>query len=344
MIDLKKLKKLDVSDCYGSTQNLSKQILQVIEDTKKIKFPNSYRGADLVALSGMGGSIYAGHVIRSLLGENLSCPMAIINGYRIPNYVLRDTFFMSISYSGNTEETVAATLAAIKNNDAVTAVTDGGQIQKIMEEHKLPFYKFDPIYNQCKAPRIGLGYTIFGPIMILANLGYLKINTKDITNAVAYLEKSDKYIQEKAYKDMKKLKGHILRYIGTDHLKGVMHIAQNQINETAKTISSFQSIPELNHHMLEGLQFPKNNKLMCVIYNSCLSHERNLKRVKITKDVFKKLKVPYIDVNFEVKDKYEEFLSYLSYGSYLSLFLGIENGVNPTTNPWVDYFKKEMAK
>jgi glucose/mannose-6-phosphate isomerase len=316
----------------------------VIDDVEKIKFPNTYRGSDLVAFSGMGGSIYAAHVAKSVFTENLTKPLAVINGYRIPRYVLRDTFFMSISYSGNTEETVSATLAAIKNNDAVTAVTGGGKIAEIMQENKLPFYQFDPKFNQCNAPRIGLGYTIFGPIMILASLGYLDLDTKALIDAIDYLKRNDKYIQEKAYADALKLNDSVVTFISTNHLSGAVHIARNQINETAKTMSEYHLIPELNHHMFEGLQFPKNNKSKCVIYNSTLSHERNIKRLKITKDVFTKLNVPYIDVDFDIKNKYEEFLSYLSYGSYLSLFLGIENGVNPTTNPWVDYFKKEMEK
>jgi glucose/mannose-6-phosphate isomerase len=344
MIDLEKIKKLDVCDCFGSTNNLPKQILQAIEDVDKIKFPNSYRGSDLIALSGMGGSIYAAYVATSLFSENLTRPLVKINGYRIPKYVLRDTFFMSISYSGNTEETVGSTLAAIKDNDAVTAVTGGGKIAELMTENKLPFYLFDPKFNQCKAPRIGLGYTIFGPIMILAALEYLDLDRKSLLSAIEYLSKNIQYIQEKAYADSQKLKDSIITFISTNHLSGAVHIARNQMNETAKTMSSFQLIPELNHHMLEGLENPKNSKMKCVFYNSNMSHERNTKRLRITKSVFDKLNVPYIEVSFDVKNKMEEFLSYLSYGSYLSFFLGIENGVNPTTNPWVDYFKEEMAK
>lgn len=344
MVNLDKIKKLDVSDCFGSTKNLPNQILQVIEDVEEIKFPNTYRGSDLIALAGMGGSIYAAHVATSLFSENLTKPLVKINGYRIPKYVLRDTFFMSISYSGNTEETVGSTMAAIKDNDAVTAVTGGGKIADIMRESKLPFYQFEPKYNQCNAPRIGLGYTIFGPIMILASLGYLNLDKKELINSVDYLTKNSQYIQDKAYADSQKLKDSIIVFISTNHLSGAVHIARNQINETAKTLSSFQLIPELNHHMIEGLENPKNSKIRCVIYDSNLSHERNAKRMKITKELFDKLNVPYLNVAFDVKNKLEEFLSYLSYGSYLSFFLGIDNGVNPTTNPWVDYFKKEMER
>lgn len=344
MINLDKIKKYDVSDAYGSTKNLPNQILQVMEDVEKIKFPNTYRGSDLIAMSGMGGSIYAAYVARSLYGENMTKPIVMVNGYRIPSYTLRDTFFMSISYSGNTEETVGATMAAIKDNDATTAVTGGGRIAQIMEENKLPFYHFEPTFNQCNAPRIGLGYTIFGPIMILAALGYLNLDKNELTKAVEYIQNNDEYIQEKAYSDALSLHDSIPVFISTNHLSGAVHIVRNQINETAKTLSSFQLIPELNHHMLEGLDNPKDNKIKCIVYHSNMSHERNAKRLKITKDVFDKLKVPYFQVSFDVKNKQEEFLSYLIYGSYLSFFLGIENGVNPTTNPWVDYFKEQMAK
>ena len=344
MVNLDKIKKFDVNDCYGSTRQLPEQILQVIDDTSKIKFPNTYRNSDLIAIAGMGGSIYSAYVARSLLNENLTKPLAILNGYRIPQYVLRDTFFMAVSYSGNTEETVGATLAAIKDNDAVTGVVGGGKLAEIFNENKTPFYNFVPTHNPCNAPRIGLGYTIFGPLMILQRLGYMNFEVKQLCKAIEYLQKNDKYIQEKAASDAAKLKDSIVVFVGTNHMSGLVHIARNQMNETAKTMSTFQLVPELNHHMLEGLEHPKNSKVKFLFYNSLLSHERNQKRLSITKEVLGKQGMPYLDVNFDTNDKFEEFLAYLSYGAYLSFFLGIENGVNPTTNPWVDYFKDKMVK
>ena len=305
MINIDKIKKYDVNDCYSSTQQLSNQILQVIEEVGKIKYPNVYRGSDLIAISGMGGSIYTAYVLKSLLGEDLNKPMTIINGYRMPSFVLKDTFFLSVSYSGNTEETVASTLAAIKDNDAVTAVTGGGKLEEIMKENKLPFYKFIPKFNPCNAPRIGLGYTIFAPIIILSKLGYVNLDTKKLSGAIDYLQKNDKYIQEKAYADALKMRDSIIVFISTNHLSGAVHIARNQVNETSKTMSSFQLIPELNHHMLEGLEFPKNNKVKFLFYNSNLSHERNKKRLQITKDVFDKINSTYSEVSFDTKKKYE---------------------------------------
>lgn len=344
MIDLKKIEKYDINDCYSSTQNFYKQIKQVISDVEKIRYSNEYRNCDLVAISGMGGSIYSYHIIKSIFCENLKKPLVMINGYRIPKYVLNDTLFLGVSYSGNTEETVSTLKEAIKNKDAATAVFGGGEIEKIIKQHKLPGYHFSAKFNPCNAPRIGLGYTIFGPIMILSKLGYLDIDKKILLKAISALQKNDKLIQEKAYSDAQKIKGKMVMFISTNHLQGNVHIARNQMNETAKTFSEFHLIPELNHHLLEGLKYPKNENIVWLFFNSQFSHDRNKKRIKITQDVLKQHHNDYIEVNFDVKNKYEELLFFLSYGSYLSLFLGIENKENPTTNPWVDYFKNELNK
>ena len=41
---------------------------------------------------------------------------------------------------------------------------------------------------------------------------------------------------------------------------------------------------------------------------------------------------------------YEDFLEALAYGSWLTLYLGLLYNQNPAINPWVDWFKKELAK
>ena len=47
-------------------------------------------------------------------------------------------------------------------------------------------------------------------------------------------------------------------YIVSEFLTGVGNTIVNQTNETAKSISSFRVIPELNHHLMEGLKIRKN--------------------------------------------------------------------------------------
>lgn len=343
MIDFAKIKKFDPKNVYTSIKYLPKQIEQVISDVEKIRFPQTYRTANLIVISGMGGSIYNYYVISSLFPAELKAPLVMVNGYQVPPIAKKNTLFIGSSYSGSTEETVLTTQEAIKNKNFVTAVTAGSKLGELMKKNNLPFYQFDPKFNPCGQPRVGLGYTIFGPLFILSKLGYFKLNINALQKSISLLKKVDGEIQEKADQIKNKLKEKIVIFVAAEHLTGNAHIARNQLNETAKALAEYHLIPELNHHLMEGLTYPKNKKLIFLFLNSPFYFERNRKRFEVTKKVLRRQNVDYLDLAFEAGDKMEESLLYLQFDSYLSFFLGIDYGVNPSLIPWVDYFKKELA-
>lgn len=344
MIDTQKIKKLDTADVYSSIKQLPHQIEQVMKDVKKITYPEKYREADNIAISGMGGSIYNYYVISSLFARELHEPIVAVNGYELPAYMKAKTLFIGSSYSGSTEETIASTTDAIKQKLLVTALTTGGKLGELLKSNNLPFYQFDPRFNHCGQPRVGVGYMIFGAIFILSHLGLLHLDTAAVESAITTLKKSDANIQEKAYQLKNQIKDSIIIFVGSEHVSGVVHAARNQINETAKAFAQYHLIPELNHHLMEGLTYPTDKKLMFVFYNSPFYYGRNRKRYGITKKVLDKQGISYIDVFLEGKNKLEEFLLYLQLSSYLSFFLGIDYGVDPSQIQWVDYFKKELSK
>ena len=65
-----------------------------------------------VAVCGMGGSAAAGDVVTAAFSDRLGVPMSTLRGYRVPRGFGEDDLVLCVSYSGNTEETVAAYAAA----------------------------------------------------------------------------------------------------------------------------------------------------------------------------------------------------------------------------------------
>lgn len=49
--------------------------------------------------------------------------------------------------------------------------------------------------------------------------------------------------------------------IGAEHLTANTLITRNQFNETSKTFSAFYIVPDLNHHLMEGVGFSKRIKI-----------------------------------------------------------------------------------
>src|SRR5688572_4773446 len=69
-------------------------------------------GVTNVAVLGMGGSGIAGDVLRAVAAPQLSVPLDVVKGYLPPASIDQRTLCIALSFSGNTEETVAAAAQA----------------------------------------------------------------------------------------------------------------------------------------------------------------------------------------------------------------------------------------
>ncbi|MFX1606633.1 MAG: hypothetical protein ACFFDD_12090, partial [Promethearchaeota archaeon] len=65
-------------------------------------------GLEGISLLGMGGSAIAGHYVQALLRESATIPIVPNREYSLPAYVDSSWAVIAVSYSGNTEETLAA--------------------------------------------------------------------------------------------------------------------------------------------------------------------------------------------------------------------------------------------
>src|SRR3989304_3363144 len=68
--------------------------------------------AERVFLAGMGGSAIAGDIFRSWATNRARLPIQVVRDYRLPSYATPGDVLVAVSYSGTTEETLAATAQA----------------------------------------------------------------------------------------------------------------------------------------------------------------------------------------------------------------------------------------
>src|SRR5258708_64876 len=103
-------------------------------------------------------------------------------------------------------------------------------------------------------------------------------------------------------------------------------------------------ISELNHHLMEGLKYPAKSKeiLHFLFIRSKNYYERILKRYPITEDVIKQNGFIFDSYETQSQKRNEEVFEILVLGSYISFYMAILHGIDPSPIPWVDYFKKKM--
>lgn len=351
--DIKAIKKLDSQNMLGSLQLLFKQVEQIYDTAEALKVSNNYKNVNKIVVLGMGGSALGAHVIKTLFVEELKYPLEIVNDYNIPNFVDNKTLVIGSSYSGTTEEVLSAIKEARQKKAKIVVISAGGELEKIAKKNKYPALVFTTENNPCGSPRMGLGYSIVGQLILFSKLGILKISKKqiqEIIKTLAYYDTLFGVLTPEKENPAKWLAKHTLDksvwYVGAEHLVGNIHIAANQMNENAKRFASFFVIPELNHHLMEGIINPKSNQkdLLFVCVESDFYGERIKKRFAVTKKILDKNKIQNINYRCQEKDKMMQVFEILVLGSYVSYYSALLEGIDPTAIPFVDYFKEQMKK
>lgn len=341
----KQINKYDTKNVLGSVDLLAEQIQHAWQDMKKVKIPAEYKKIDKIALFGMGGSALGIDVAKSLYGNDIKAPIEIINDYAVPDYVDKNTLAILSSYSGSTEETVMAAKKIEKLTKKIFIITTGKNLLNLANRKKYPVYVINPQYNPCEQPRVAVGYSVMAQFALLKKLGLIKFNDENVEKIYKFLKSSRGRIEKNAIMLAKKAKGKMPIWVAAEHLKGNAHIVSNQTNETGKEFSTYFPVPELNHHLMEGLSFPKHMRrdLLFVLFSSDQYFKRNQVRMKITKEVILKNKAKAEIMRVPGKSKEEQVFAMLAWGGYFSFYLAMINEVDPSLIPWVDYFKEKLG-
>ncbi len=363
--DKAKILQLDSKNMLGSIQLLGKQVEEVLAQAKKVKIPATYKKANNLVVLGMGGSALGAHLIKSVFLDSLKISVEIVNGYKTPGFVNEKSLVIASSYSGSTEEILSAVVDAKKKKAKILIICSGGKLADWVKQNKVPALIFSTNNNPCGSPRMGLGYSIFGQIALLANAGILKLSPAEIKNAIQTISKFNLLFgvdnpEEKparttdavqsggnpAKQLATSLANKSVWYLASEHLAGNAHIAANQMNENAKRFGGFFIVPEMNHHLMEGTPYPESNKndIKFVLLESKLYDKRVQKRYEITKQVLDNKKISFTSYLCQENKRLLQACEVLVLGSYVSFYSAMLQGIDPTAIPLVDFFKAQLKK
>lgn len=349
----KAIEELDQANNIGSIEQLGDQVQHIWKLAKEITFDESYQDIDKVVVAGMGGSALGTHVIQTVFKDELKVPVIVCSDYSLPSYVDERTLVVASSYSGNTEETLSAIQDGIEKKAKITGITAGGKLAKLLQENGYPVLAFEAKHNPSNSPRMALGYSIFGQMSLFSQIGLLPITEEDyqqVLTSIARLQMSLSRHVEQEENPAKLLAFNFVErqpiITASEHLEGVSHVFANQINENSKTYAEFRVIPEINHHLMEGLQFPTANEsnLFFLTLHSDLYLESNQKRIDLTEQVLEKNHISFLSYQLQAPSKIAQAFELILLGSYTSYYLAMINNQDPTPNPWVDWFKSELKK
>ncbi len=336
---------IDVNDVVFKSINLfSEQIKDSFQKSSELNLPKEYQQVKNIVACGMGGSRFPHYIIKELFKEEIGIPYLINDDYVLPGFVDANTLVILSSYSGTTEEVLTTGQKAYEKKAKIIGISNGGELKFFLEKIKAPGYFFDPVYNPSNQPRIGFGYLIGGIMGLLSNLKILNLEKNNIFSSVSNLD--TKKIEEDAKLMAQRIINKYPYYIVSEFLTGIGNAMANQTNETAKSISSFRIIPELNHHLMEGLKNPKElaKISLFIFFFSKLFSPSIQKRFYITKEVVEKNNIETAWYELKGQNKIEQAFELMIFGNFLTMYLSDLYGENPAAVPYVDYFKKKLKE
>lgn len=332
---------LDKSNVFGSVVDLPKQVEHAFQAAQAVLVPENYRQINKIILAGMGGSLLGARIIESVFAPDLAYPLILVNDYNLPGWVDEKTLVICSSYSGNTEESLSNVAQALKNKAKIIIITAGGPLLDIAKSNNLPVYQIIPTFNPSQQPRMAVGYSAIGQLVLCQKAGLLTLTSENIKELVSAMKNIK---PESAQTFAENLVAKQVIFTAAEHLTGPAHTVKNQMNECAKHLSHRHDLPELNHHLMEGLRFPASNPQTTVFWfiNSSLYSDKLQKRLKLTQEVVEKNNISSLVWQATAKTKLAQAFELIQFGSYVNFYLSQLHHLDPADIPWVDYFKIKL--
>jgi glucose/mannose-6-phosphate isomerase len=293
-----------------------------------------------VVISGLGGSGIGGTIIKDISTRFSNIPVSVNKEYSIPAFVNESTLFIASSYSGDTEETIAAVQEAIQKKATVICITSGGKLAQIAKEKGLDLL----LIPGGSPPRANLGYSLTQLICIFSATGFIPSGfLQDLQNSIGFIRKNENIILERARSIAKDLFGkRVIIYTDASHEGAAVRFRQ-QLNENSKILCWHHVIPEMNHNELVGWT-EKNDKEAVVFIRNTTDHSRNQHRFEINKGIVSQYCPTVIEIWGEGSNEVERTIYTIHLVDWITFFLAELKGVDIMDIKVIDFLKKKLSE
>lgn len=321
-------------------EQFSNQLLQAINIGKKSKLNVHGKTYNQVFVSGLGGSGIGATMVQEYVNDKLAIPFVVNKDYAIAKSVNASTLFIACSYSGNTEETLAAVAEAIKRKATIVCVTSGGELEVFANKNKCDLI----LIPSGMPPRACLGYSLTQLLFILKKAKLLGENfEKQFLIAATNIEKNTKAIQKEAKAISQKLFNRRIAMYTLAGSEGLAVRFRQQLNENSKLLSWHNVIPEMTHNEIVGWKKLQPDLTVVFIYSND-DNPKNLKRMKVMKDVVKKYKAKSLDIELKGENYWDKVFNYIHLTDWVSIELAEKNEEDASEIKIINFLKAYMLE
>jgi glucose/mannose-6-phosphate isomerase len=318
------------------------QLAEALSNAQSFSFKSAISPVKQVLIIGLGGSGIGGSIVQSIAYYCANVPLLVSKNYDIPAFTDANTLVIASSFSGNTEETLAALEKAVLVGAQVCCITSGGKLKRTAEEKGFDCITL-PVKAEC--PRAHIAYSLVALLVYLTKKNILPDYASEISLSAKKLSETQNFIQEESKRIAAKLFGKLPLLYADDVLHAVLVRFQQQINENAKQLCHVNVFPEMNHNELVGWVKPENilKNSVVLLFESMADHPR----VRIRMDVCEPIFSAHCEV-LRIKAKgdsiLEQMLFLIHLTDWVSYDLALLNDIDPFPVEIITHLKSELSK
>lgn len=304
---------------------------------------------DLLAVGGMGGSAIAAELTAALWADRLPVPMLVVRDERWPACVSAHSLVVLSSYSGETAETLALEAEARARRVPRVAITTGGTLAARCAAAGVPVMRVPG----GAPPRAALFSGWVTLTSLLARLGWVDDPAPAWREAAALLRARNARLgprQPEADNPAKQLARalsgqRVFVYAAAERVGAVATRWRQQLNENAKLLGHSAVVPELNHNEIVGWEHPETPARDAALVTL---HDREdganaRRRLQLTAEYAAAQGAGVHALSSEGESRVARIASLVQFGDFVSLYLALLRGVDPTAIPSIDAFKRRLA-
>jgi glucose/mannose-6-phosphate isomerase len=348
--DLEAFAELDTLGVLGVVEDLAAQVREGWQLGRTVSELPSGEGIETVLVLGVGGSGVSGDIVRAILEDRLALPVQVLKSYgAVPAWVGRNTLVFAVSYSGGTDETLAALEEVHQRGGRAVAVSSGGRLGEMAAEFGIAHV----VVPGGLQPRASLGYLVTPILSVLEEIGLVPPLEDDIRESIAVLEelrarceRSVASTENPAKRLAASIQNRIPVVYGGHGLASVAaYRFKCDINEYAKAPAFWNELPEMNHNEIEGwsgLAKIAGEPFVAVMLRDAGEDPRVSKRFEVTERMVRGSVAETVEVWSHGDSSLARLFSLVYVTQMAAIYLGLAYGVDPGPVEVLERLKREL--
>lgn len=338
--------EIDRSGLVAETLSLNEQLRDALwrVETASLTAQDSPGG---LVIAGMGGSSIGGALARAALGDRASRPIMLAREYALPSWTTPDTTVLCSSYSGNTEETLAAYAAAQALGATTIVTTTGGKLADLARADGVPVIPLPGGFQ----PRTAVAYSLVVALEVAALCGAAESVRSEIDVAAAHAGVlAARWAPDVDGDNLAKtlargLHGTVPQICGAGLTKPVAYRWKTQLNENAKLPAFASELPELDHNEIAGWDSARSlAPFSAVFLDDSDLHPRVRQRIELTRGLISGRGAPTFKIETDGQTRLARLVSLVLLGDLVSQYLAVLRGVDPTPVEVLDSIKAALDR